>query len=98
MSPLRTKQGLVVHLKCEYNQDTINFQTYCMVGHVVASLALSSHLRNIYICVCVCMQLDSHLICVNTNDFIYLESNVKHNMLLNVSDKFEPLDPLLIQN
>ena len=48
-SPLRTKQGLVVHLKCEYNQDTINFQTYCMVGPVVASLALSSHLLNIYI-------------------------------------------------
>ena len=40
--------GLVVHLKCGYNQDTINFQTYCMVGHVVASLALSSHLLNIY--------------------------------------------------
>ena len=47
MSPLRTKQGLVVHLKCEYNQDTINFQTYCMVGHVIASLALSSHLLDI---------------------------------------------------
>ena len=48
MSPLRTKQGLVVLLKCEYIPRHDYSRFYCMVGRVVGFLALSNPLLNIY--------------------------------------------------